>query len=54
MGNQLQNGFMFYEDTLGYNFKSIDIMIDDINNQKDSPTNLSQIKKIPIYLHPKL
>ena len=45
MGNQLQNGFMFYENALGYNFKSIDSMIDDINNQKDSPTNLSTDQK---------
>ena len=35
-GNQLQNGFMFYENALGYNFKSIDNIIDGINNQQRS------------------
>ena len=37
-GNQLQNGFMFYENALGYNFKSIDNIIDDINNQYEEQT----------------
>ena len=45
---------MFYENAQGYNFKSIDSMIEDINNQKDSPTN-EQIKRkcIDIHMHPK-
>ena len=32
-GGSFQNGFTFYENALGYNFKSIDGMIDDINLQ---------------------
>ena len=32
-GGSFQNGFTFYENALGYNFKSIDGMIDDINEQ---------------------
>ncbi len=32
----LQNGFTFYENALGYHFKSIDRLIDDINNQPRS------------------
>ena len=45
MGNQLQNGFLFYENSLGYNFKSIDSMIEDINNQKVETTNESVDQK---------
>jgi len=32
-GGGYQNGFTFYENALGYHFKSIDGMIDDINSQ---------------------
>ena len=32
-GGKFQNGFTFYENALGYHFKSIDGMIDDINKQ---------------------
>ena len=32
-GTTLQNGFAFYENAMGYHFKSIDKMIDDINQQ---------------------
>lgn len=32
-GGSFQNGFTFYENALGYHFKSIDSMIDDINSQ---------------------
>ena len=38
-GNTLQNGFAFYENALGFNFKSIDKMIEDINNQTIKKTN---------------
>jgi hypothetical protein len=44
-GNELQNGFMFYENSLGYNFKSIDGMIDDINKQDDRLTDESTDRK---------
>lgn len=33
-GGSLQNGFAFYENSLGFHFKSIDKMIEDINNQQ--------------------
>lgn len=32
-GGTLQNGFLFYENSLGYNFKSIDGIIDSVNKQ---------------------
>jgi hypothetical protein len=32
-GKSLQNAFAFYENSLGFHFKSIDKMIEDINNQ---------------------
>jgi hypothetical protein len=32
-GKTLQNGFAFYENALGFHFKSIDKMIEDINSQ---------------------
>ena len=52
MGNQLQNGFMFYENALGYNFQSIDSMIDDVNNQKDTATDtLTNQKKMYRYTY---
>jgi hypothetical protein len=38
-GGTLQNGFAFFENALGYHFKSIDKMIDDINNQTGDQTN---------------
>ena len=40
-GGTLQNGFVFYENGLGFNFKSIDKMIDDVNNQTESDTNFT-------------
>ena len=39
-GGILQNGFVFYENGLGYHFRSIDGLIDDINDQTfDKKTN---------------
>ena len=40
-GGTLQNGFLFYENGLGYNFKSIDKIIDSVNNQSESDTNFT-------------
>ena len=40
-GGTLQNGFLFWESGLGYNFKSIDKMIDKVNDQSESDTNFS-------------
>ena len=40
-GGTLQNGFLFWENGLGYNFKSIDKMIDKVNDQSESDTNFS-------------
>lgn len=40
-GGTLQNGFVFYENSLGYHFKSIDKLIDDVNKQKEDKTNLN-------------
>ena len=40
-GGTLQNGFAFYENALGYNFKSIDKIIEDVNDQDSTATNLT-------------
>ena len=40
-GGTLQNGFIFYENGLGLNFKSIDKVIDNVNNQSESDTNFN-------------
>jgi hypothetical protein len=40
-GGTLQNGFVFYENSLGFHFKSIDGIIDDVNKQTDSKTNFN-------------
>ena len=40
-GGVLQNGFIFYENSLGYHFKSIDNIIDKVNQQTESTTNFS-------------
>jgi len=45
-GKGLQNGFAFFENGLGYHFKSIDKMIDDINNQENLATgNKTNVEK---------
>jgi len=41
-GTSLQNGFAFFENALGYHYKSIDKMIDDANAMKDNEeTNIN-------------
>jgi len=40
-GGTLQNGFLFYENGLGYNFRSIDKIIDNVNNQTESDSNFT-------------
>ena len=40
-GGTLQNGFLFWENGLGFNFKSIDKMIDNVNNQTESESNFT-------------
>ena len=42
-GGTLQNGFAFYENALGYHFKSIDKMVEDINDQTAEKTNFDDI-----------
>jgi len=43
-GKGYQNGFAFFENGMGFNFKSIDKMIDDINEQDPSDTNTTSGK----------
>lgn len=44
-GKNLQSGYVFFENKLGYHFKSIDGLIDDVNSQTaDSRTNPTQGK----------
>ena len=51
-GGTLQNGFVFYENGLGFNFKSIDKIIDDVNNQTESDTNFtSGASKLYTYVY---
>lgn len=38
VGGVVQNGFAFFENALGYHFKSIDQLIEDINDQTDDKT----------------
>jgi len=38
-GGTIQNAFAFYENAMGYNFKSIDKMVDDVNEQTADKTN---------------
>ena len=40
-GGTLQNGFLFWENGLGYHFKSIDKIIDNVNEQTESDTNFT-------------
>jgi len=40
-GKKLQNAFAFFENSAGYHFKSVDTLIERINEQNDKPTNLS-------------
>ena len=51
-GGTLQNGFIFYENGLGYHFKSIDKIIDNVNNQTESDTNfISGASKLYTYVY---
>ena len=51
-GGTLQNGFLFYENSLGYHFKSIDGIIDGVNNQTESKTNFNSGKaKLYTYVY---
>ncbi len=38
-GGTIQNAFAFFENAMGYNFKSIDKMVDDINDQTAATTS---------------
>ena len=40
-GGTLQNGFIFWENGLGLHFKSIDKIIDNVNNQTESDSNFT-------------
>ena len=51
-GGTLQNGFIFYENSLGYHFRSIDGIIDDVNNQTESKTDFNSGKtKLYTYVY---
>ena len=51
-GGTLQNGFLFWENGLGYNFKSIDKIIDNVNDQSESKTNFTTGKsKLYTYVY---
>jgi len=38
-GGSLQNGFIFWENALGFNFQSVDKMVEDVNDQKTNKTD---------------
>tara|TARA_B100000214_G_C23960502_1_gene624993 strand:+ start:870 stop:2249 length:1380 start_codon:yes stop_codon:yes gene_type:complete len=38
-GGSLQNGFLFWESSLGFNFQSVDKMVEDVNDQKSKKTD---------------
>ena len=40
-GGTLQNGFAFYENSMGYHYKSLDKMIEDIRDMDDAETNFT-------------
>ena len=51
-GSSLQNGFIFYENSLGYHYKSIDKIIDDVNDQTESQTDYNSGKaKLYTYVY---
>ena len=39
-GTKSQNGYIFWENRMGYHFKSLDKIIDDVNDQSDSDSNM--------------
>lgn len=48
-GTNLQNGYAFYENSMGYHFKSIDQMIEDINQQSFSDSTNFTTGKVKLY-----
>ena len=50
-GGTIQNGFAFYENAMGYNFKSIDKMVDDINDQKYAAVTDTSVGKAKLYTY---
>ncbi|WLW36851.1 hypothetical protein [Synechococcus phage S-8S29] len=46
-----QNGFAFYENALGYHFKSIDKLIDDINDQSENTETNPNTGKPRLYTY---
>tara|TARA_B100000287_G_scaffold250070_1_gene235048 strand:+ start:6329 stop:7714 length:1386 start_codon:yes stop_codon:yes gene_type:complete len=50
-GGGLQNGFAFWENGLGFHFKSIDNMIDDINNAKGTDKTDTKTGKTTLYTY---
>ena len=48
-GGSLQNGFCFWENALGFHFKSIDTMISDVNKQKDNGQSNYSKNDIKLY-----
>tara|TARA_B100001250_G_scaffold169673_1_gene146114 strand:- start:813 stop:2183 length:1371 start_codon:yes stop_codon:yes gene_type:complete len=49
-GGDFQNGFLFFESALGFNFSSIDHLIDDINDQTESKSNYTT-GKVKLYTY---
>ena len=48
----LQNAFAFYETALGFNYKSLDSMIEDIVDQDEKDTDVNQNKpKLHLVVH---
>ncbi len=55
-GGALQNGFMFYENGMGYHFRSLDKLVDDINEQtmeKDTDPKTGKARMYKYYYTPK-
>lgn len=48
-GGNLQNGFCFWENALGFHFKSIDTMIAEVNNQKKNTNSDYSKNTIKLY-----
>jgi len=48
-GNNPQNGFLFFENRFGYHFKSVDMLIDEINQQSYSGKSNNKTGKAILY-----
>ena len=48
-GGGFQNGFTFFENAMGYHFKSIDGMIEDINEQDEETKTNTTTGKARLY-----